>query len=40
MKQSLDLQLLFNNITREKWQFIRMTQYRRTAGLILHRYPG
>lgn len=38
-KQSLNLQLLFNNITREKWQFIRVTQYRRKAGSILHRYP-
>lgn len=35
MKQSLNLRLLFNNITREKWQLRRMTQYRRKAGSIL-----
>lgn len=39
MKQSFHLQLLFNNITREKWQFVRTTQYGRKAGSILHRYP-
>lgn len=38
-KQSLHLQLLFNSITREKRQFIRMTQYRRKAGSVLHSYP-
>lgn len=39
MKQSLHLQLLFNNITREKWQFVRVTQHRRKAGSILHHHP-
>lgn len=39
MKQSLNLQLLFNNITREKWQFVRVTQHSRKAGSILHHYP-
>lgn len=37
-KQSFHLQLLFN-ITREKWQFVGMTQYGRKAGSILLRYP-
>lgn len=39
VKQSFHLQLLFNNITREKWQFVGMTQYGRKAGSILHCYP-
>lgn len=38
-KQSFHLQLLFINFTREKWQFVGMTQYGRKAGSILHRYP-
>lgn len=38
-KQSFRLQLLFSNITREKWQFVGMTQDRRKAGSILHCYP-
>lgn len=39
MKQYFHLQLLFNNITRGKWQFVRTTQYGRKAGSILHCYP-
>lgn len=34
----LSSSILFN-ITREKWQFVGMTQYGRKAGSVLHHYP-